>query len=77
MARPISKKQHPHAAFIDALGGPHRVATLVSFRTEQNVTVHAVWNWTRRGIPAQYRPLLANVAQVRGIKAPQAFIPGV
>ncbi|MGU9992872.1 hypothetical protein RVU55_16855 [Bordetella avium] len=46
---------HPHAAIIDAHGGPKKVAERVS--VERPCSIQRVWNWTRRGIPAEVRLL--------------------
>ncbi|RIQ11585.1 hypothetical protein D0844_16355 [Bordetella avium] len=50
----MSPDQHPHAALIDALGGPTAVAERLKLLDEPGA-VQRVSNWKRRGIPAQVR----------------------
>lgn len=44
------EETHPHAARIDALGGPTKVAAMLGI-VDQPGAVQRVSNWKRRGIP--------------------------
>ena len=64
-----------HSAFIDALGGPERIANLlVAHRAVLGISHQAVSIWRVRGVPYKHRPLLSTIADGLGIKVPDGFL---
>lgn len=65
---------HPHAALIDALGGPAELSRYISKilekKGEDGITPQAVsvWKQPGRGIAYKHRNDVARLAKKRGIK---------
>jgi hypothetical protein len=65
----------PESDFIDALGGPERVANLlIAHRSVHSISHQAVSHWRRRGVPYRHRPLLSSIALGLGISVPEGFL---
>lgn len=52
---------------IDGLGGNTELAKAL------NLTPNAISNWRTRGIPWKMRPVVARMAEERGIALPEGF----
>lgn len=75
-----SEPSNPHhGPFIDALGGPARVADEINrvLPARDHITPEAVSNMKRRGVSRLYRAHLANLAKAKNIRLPANFLPGV
>jgi hypothetical protein len=59
---------HPHASFINDLGGATALAK--HFGLKSNVA----GNWLKQGIPWKYRPLVADLAKRQRKKLPENFL---
>lgn len=64
----VAESLHPHADFIDRLGGPTHVARRVD-ASSHNV----VANWRTRGVPWHMRTRLVALAVAEGIAVPAGF----
>ena len=70
-----NNKEITHSAFMDTLGGNKWIVDLIRESGRAPVTPHAVSMWRQRGrIPPEFRPLLAAVAESRGIELPPDFL---
>ena len=63
-----------HNAFIDALGGPAKVAKVINSLCRTKLVSQHVSMMRSRGVPWHYRPALAKEAGRRGIAIPAGFL---
>jgi len=71
----LTKKQiKEHRALLLGLGGASAVKALIKQRLERDIRASAVSNWMVRGIPADWRNMLARVAKEKQIKVPSLFL---
>jgi len=57
---------------IEVFGSARELANAVSERAIP-ITQSAVYQWKRRGVAPKLRPVLARIAQERGIPVPRGF----
>ncbi len=69
-ASPSAEQQE----LIRNLGGPAKVARMLSARIVETVRPTTVANWNARGIPFRYRAPLAIEARERGVSVPDNFL---
>lgn len=76
-ARKSEVVQPDHAPFIDALGGPARVAEIINATArpkDDPITPEAVSMMKRRGVSWPYRNLLAEAARAANVPVPANFL---
>lgn len=69
MSKPDTRKDHPHVAFIDELGGSRCVADELGIDKISRVS-----NWRKCGIPWRFRPRLKSLAEQKGVTPPAGFL---
>ena len=72
--KPTPDQLEEHARIVVALGRPRAVADLVSKSVGQDIPVRNVHRWRQNGIPWKYRPIIVELAAVRGIAIPAGFL---
>jgi hypothetical protein len=74
----LTKQQlKEHKAMLMGLGGASVVKAIIKQRLEVDIRASAVSNWMVRGIPSDWRPCLARVANEQNVAVPRLFLdPG-
>lgn len=62
------------AMMIYKLGGPRLLSEQLSKQLQAVITRTRVANWLRRGIPASFRSIIANMATMNGEEIPAKFL---
>lgn len=59
---------HPHATLIEDLDGPFALARRIALAGK------AVSKWNQLGVPWKFRPIVAQIAEKKGVDLPPGFL---